>query len=646
MHSPSFSKNIFGIGLAFGLVLSITTALAGALYTLQIRDSIEAQVQQIDHLTQRADALATEIFDRNGNKIGEFAGERRFYLRLEQIPKSVIQAFLSAEDKDFYHHLGISPSAILRAALVNLRGGRVRQGASTITQQLARLYFLDQSKTWQRKAKEAVLAVAIERRLTKDQILELYLNKIYLGNGSYGVEAAARNYFRKNARQLNLGEAALIAGLAKSPTAYAPHKHRSVAEQRQRVILARLSEDGYITRTTATMWAQQKVEVASGPEDYSQTAPYFIGAVAQELSRKFGTLALAREGLKIYTTLDSNLQNSADRELVRFIREARRKERSANSKLKNPSDELQGALVSIDPRSGGILAMQGGGTFQDTQFNRTAATNRPLGALFLPIYVGLALESGYQLSSRVGDEPLANEKTHTEKSLSDSGMPTLMELLRSGDVSAGVPLFAALGQGSVRHFAQRLGLKFGPSDFSLAIGSGSASPTQAAVAFAAFINGGQLISPYLIERIVDARGQLMYQYLPNQSEPVMTTATASAVLSGLRSALAEGHAKGAQGVSALAAGMAAVTEDLHNAWFVGLTPTVVSTLWLGAEHGSAKVAATHAEAVAETSRAWAAFMRSAPTSLDGPDAAKSMQPHPEGAYKLDGQLPSRRAARK
>ena len=212
MPSPSFSKNIFGVSLAFGLMLSITTALAGALYTLQIRDSIAAQVQQIHHLTQSADALATEIFDRSGNKIGEFAGERRFYLRLEQIPKSVIQAFLSAEDKDFYHHFGISPSAILRAALVNIRGGRVRQGASTITQQLARLYFLDQSKTWQRKAKEAVLAVAIERRLTKDQILELYLNKIYLGNGSYGVEAAARNYFRKHTRQLNLGEAALIAG--------------------------------------------------------------------------------------------------------------------------------------------------------------------------------------------------------------------------------------------------------------------------------------------------------------------------------------------------------------------------------------------------------------------------------------------------
>ena len=226
-------------------------------------------------------------------------------------------------------------------------------------------------------------------------------------------------------------------------------------------------------------------------------------------------------------------------------------------------------------------------------------------------------------------------------------MPTLAELLRSGDASAGVPLFAALGQGSVRHFAQRLGLKFGPSDFSLAIGSGSATPTQAAVAFAAFINGGQLISPYLIERIVDARGQLMYQYLPTQSEPAMTTASAEAVLRGLRSAIAEGHAKGGRGVSPLAAGMAAVTEDLHNAWFVGLTPTVVSTLWLGAEHGSAKVAATHAEGIAEMSQAWAAFMRSAaPTSLERADAAKSMQPHPARAYKFDRGLPSRRAARK
>ena len=627
-------------------MMSITIAMAGALYVLQIRDSIEAQVQQIDNLMQTSDALATEIFDRNGNKIGEFACERRFYLRLAQIPKPVIQAFLSAEDKDFYHHFGISPVAILRAALVNLRGGRVKQGASTITQQLARLYFLDQSKTWERKAKEAVLAVAMERRLTKDQILELYLNKIYLGNGSYGVEAAARNYFRKHVRQINLGEASLIAGLAKSPTAYAPHKHRAVAEQRQRLVLARMSEDGYITRTTATMWAQQKVEIASGPEDYSQTAPYFIDAVAQELSRKFGTLALAREGLRIYTTLDSNLQKGADRELARLIRDAQHKERKTKSKLGHHSDLLQGALVSVDPRSGGILAMQGGGTFKDSQFNRTASTKRPLGALFMPIYVGLALESGYRLDSRVGDEPLASEKNLNETSLSDSGMPTLAELLRSGDASAGVPLFAALGQGSVRHVAQRLGLQFGPSDFSLAIGSGSATPIQAAAAFAAFINGGQLISPYLIERVVDARGQLIYQYLPNQAEPAMTAVAAAAVLSGLRSAIADGHAKGARGVSPLAAGMAAVTEDLHNAWFVGLMPTVVSTLWLGAEHGSAKVAATHTEAVAETSRAWAAFMQSAPSVSQGLEAAKSTKAQPASAYKLDGALPSRRAAKK
>ena len=586
MPSSSFRKNILSISLAFGLMMSITATLAGGLYTLQIRDSIEAQVQQIDRLTRTSDALATEIFDRNGKKIGEFASERRFYVRLAQIPTSVIHAFLSAEDKDFYQHMGISPPAILRAALANLRGGRVRQGASTITQQLARLYFLDQSKTWQRKAKEAVLAVAIERRLSKDQILELYLNKIYLGNGSYGVEAAARNYFRKHVRQLNLGEAALIAGLAKGPTAYAPHKHRSVAEQRQRAVLARLSEDGYITRTTATMWAQQKVEVANGPEDYSQTAPYFIDAVAKELSRKFGTLALGREGFRIYTTLDSNLQNAAKRELSRLIREAGQKERNTKSKRNNPSDLIQGALISVDPRSGAILAMQGGGAFKDTQFNRSAATKRPLGALFLPIYVGLALESGYSLESRIGDEPLANETARNERTLSDSGMPTLLELIRSGDITAGVPLFAALGHGSVRHLSQRLGFQFGPSDFTLATGSGSTTPTQAAVAFAAFINGGQLIAPYLIERIVDARGQLIYQSLPKQPEPVLTTASAAAVLRGLRSAIAEGHAKDARGVSPLAAGMAAVTEDLHNAWFVGLMPTVVSTLWLGAERGS------------------------------------------------------------
>ena len=615
------------------LFATVTVAVATVAFVLRAGSLVQAQLVSAAEFKEQTFALTSEVFDRRGEKIGEFAAEQRYYVTVKELPAPVIQAFVSAEDKSFYRHHGINPWSTMRAVWANLKGGGLKQGASTITQQLARLLFLDQSKTLERKIKEALLAVALERRLSKDEILELYLNKIYLGNHSYGVEAAARNYFRKQANQLTIAESAVLAGLAKSPNAYAPHRHPSAASQRQRVVLQRMEEDGFLAPGEAATWAKQPLTVADGPEGYSEgAAAYVVQAVRAEIGRKLEYKQLPHRGLRIYTTIDASLQRAAARHLRESLRVSRRTNRHP--------DGIEGALVSLEPSSGAILAMQGGADFARSQFDRTTATKRPLGALFLPFYIGLALEHGYTMISRIGDDPLGGHQM-----LQSSGAPSLYEVLRDGDVVAAAPLYAALGHGSVQDFVRRLGLVFEHQDLTQAYGSGAASPLQVAVAYAAFSNGGRLVVPHLIERIVTANDVTIYQEksVPSSIQ-VVNPQAAYIVHEVLHDAIAYGHAAKARGVSASAAGIGAMTQDRHDAWFVGSLPNLVSVLWNGAENGRARLDRDQAQVVGGLAAAWAAYMRAAPKAYlqsaerqmppDGISYAKRPAAVPKGAPSL------------
>ncbi len=596
---------------AVSTLLVTPLCLLLALYGVKIRAELSPQIALIEQLEHARDTLASEVYDRHGRKIGEFATEKRYFIPLKALPPLVVKAFLSAEDKDFYYHRGVSPIGILRAAFINIRGGGVRQGASTITQQLARLSFLGQDRTWERKIKEAILAFAIEDRLTKDRILELYLNKIYLGNGSYGIESAARNYFRKHATELTLGEAAMIAGLAKSPSHYAPNKNLPAARRRQLFVLNRMQADHAITKTSAALWAKTLLKVYPTAEKFNDQAPYFMQQVASEIELKLGILNLATDGLKIYTTLNAGMQKAAEASVSNLIKDA-----SIHRLSQVKRDDLQAALVAIDPHSGAVIAMQGGSSFNLSQFNRAAATYRPIGPLIIPIYAALALEQGLKLTSHIDEDPYGGSPRGTRLS------PTILEVIKSGDATLGLPLVSTLGLGTLSSFAKRLGLGTGAADFRLAIGEVKSSPLQLALTYAAFVADGKVEEPYAVDRIIDGRGRVIYQRSKPPAPTVMAATTARQISSALEAATTDGHAKLKTTNPHETGGMSGASEDLRDSWYVGLRPEVVTTVWLGSEHGGTRIADTNKEARELIGKAWVSFAGS-PACQESRQATRS-----------------------
>lgn len=588
-------KKMLTTVFALALFAAVSAGALGLGVLFSTARELRGELALVSRLKDDSYAITSEVFDRGGEKIGEFASERRYFVPLKKLPKHVIQAFLAAEDKDFYRHFGVNPLAIVRSALANLRGRSYRQGASTITQQVARLYFLDQEKTWTRKVKEALLAVAIEARYSKDEILELYLNKIFLGNKSFGLEAAARNYLRKNAADLSVGEAALLAGLPKAPTYYAPNKHPERANQRQAFILKRMAADHAISDKDAEDWTKYAISVAADPEDHFSKAPYFIATVQREFERRFETGKLPQEGLKIRTTLDMRLQRAAAKTLEEAVQAARK---GAVYKHKHKG-EIEGALIALDPATGAVLAMQGGKDFGESQFNRSEAAKRRVAALFLPLVFSLSLERGFSLAS-----PIGPERDHTA---------SLYDVALRGNVLDATRLFGALGAGTIAEHMGRLGLAFDKEDVTVALGYGEATPLQIAGAYAAFVNAGRRATPYFIERIEDSSGKAVYRAAKEREvEAAMSPQTAYIGAELLRSIVKRGHAQDADGISGLAGAASAATDDLQNAWTVGVLPTLVSAVWIGAETGQARLADDEAQTADIAERAWAQFMRAAP----------------------------------
>jgi membrane peptidoglycan carboxypeptidase len=540
----------------------------------QIQD-LQESLAQVSELSAQSLPLATEIFDRNGEKIGEFSDERRYFIHLADLPPHVIHAFLSAEDKNFYSHAGVSPLSIVRAGIANLRGGGFRQGASTLTQQLARMYFLSQEKSISRKFKEAVLALEIEKNFSKNQILELYLNAIYLGARSHGIEAAARNYFRKSASALSVPEAALLAAMPKSPAAYSPQKHREKALLRRNWVLGRMEKDGYLKKGVSRKLATSRLSVASKPEDHWSTAPYFVTAVRKDLLKKLELPSMPRYGLKVFTSLDANLQAAAHRNLTHQL--ALTQGRVARHLMEK--DRLEGAQIMLDPHSGEILAMQGGRAFQESQFNRSAETRRPLGTLLTPLLAALALERGYTPMSPVTQEPSVHR--------SYDQAPTVMDLTQilSEDSMRGTRgVSQLLGYGSVADFLARLHIPRSSLQLSEAADV-SATPLQMAQAYASIANGGFEVLPQLISRVEDREGHVLFNASQARKSPVLDPKVAFVTYELMRGTTLASRLAPVLRQVPQAASAHGQSQDGRDLWFVGLLPKVVSVMWLGSEHG-------------------------------------------------------------
>lgn len=545
---------------------------------------------------------ATKVYDRDGGNIAEFAIEQRTTIPFEDIPELIKKAFIAAEDSKFYMHSGIDLSGIMRALIKNIQKFKFSQGGSTITQQLVKLLYLTPEKSIRRKVLEILLAIKVDNNLSKDEILGLYLNQIYLGEGQYGVNAASRTYFGKDPGELTLGEIALIAGLPKSPGYYSPRVHPERALMRRRYVLERMVDEDYITQEDAILAALKPVTLV--PKNEKSTGSYFVEYVRRYLLEKYGYDALYKGGLQVYTTMDRELQEVAETGLREWIEELEPtivKEKSDNGRAEiekiEMADEsgdqeakeieLQGALLSIDITNGEVLAIVGGRDFARSQFNRATQSKRQPGSAFKPVIYAAAIDSGYSPADRIGDKPVEyvkNEKenwkptNYDEKFLGDI---TLREALARSRNLATVRLLEKIGIQKAISMAKTLGIDSNiPGDLSIALGSLSLSLIDLCKAYAAIGNLGKQPEPLYIREVRNMSGELLESNKPTLTQ-VLSPETAYIMTYMLQSVIRDGTGRKARFLGKNLSGKTGTTNDYIDAWFIGFSPRVLAGVWVG-----------------------------------------------------------------
>jgi penicillin-binding protein 1A len=566
-------------------------------------------------------AQSTTMYDAADRPVFTIFKEQRIEVPLERVSPHLIKAVVSVEDQRFYQHNGIDAVRIAAALHRNLREGRRAEGGSTITQQLARQTFLSRKKTYRRKIREVILAGYLENLYDKNEILELYLNKVYFGDGLYGVEAAARGYFSKPASELTLDEAALLAGLIQSPSTYAPTVNLERAIARRNLVLQTMVNSGAIDEETAAGARRAPVRLVNGLERKETFGLYFKEQVRRELVERFGSERVAQGGLRVYTTMDSDLQKAAEAIVEKGLRDIERRrafkyaERGApTAKAGEGPDYLQGALVSLDPRSGHVHAIVGGRDFTESPFNRAVQAKRQSGSAFKPFVFAAALESGYSPASvitRLNEpiETLEGDWVPEDEHSSASSM-TLRTALRTSSNRAAVQLLSAIGISNAVGFVEKLNVGTPPSVPSLALGASEVTLLALTSAYGAFAAEGVARPPALIRKVVDAEGNLLYQE-PQTTRQAVSRATAFLISSMLADVVNAGTGYRARqaGFTLPAAGKTGTTNDYVDAWFVGYTPRRVTGVWIGFDQPKTIVDNGYGGELAVP--IWAAFMKTA-----------------------------------
>ncbi len=516
------------------------------------------------------------IYDINGREVKGIYQENRISVGLDQVSPYIIDAFIAVEDKNFYRHRGIDLGGVLRALLVNLREMRVVEGGSTITQQTAKNLFLTQERTLTRKIKELYFTFLLEKHYTKDEILQMYLNTIYFGNGAYGVEAAARTYFAKSASDLDLAESALLAGIPARPSRFNPFANPEAAKSRQAVVLERMVKEGKISSEEARRAFDEKLQYKRA-RFIKGDAPYFADMVIDYLVKKYGARMVYQGGLKIYTGLDLDMQEAA--------------EEAYDETLKNKDRDLQAALVAVDAKNGYIKAMIGGRDFAQSEFNRAINAYRQPGSAFKPFLYSLALEEGYTAASTFScDWVEFPQPDGTIYRPTDYGTEpyhyrsfTLKEAIMVSDNVVSVKLNNSIGPAKFAAWAQRFGFKgrIRPV-LSLALGTSEVTPLEMASALTAFANGGVKSEPIAIIKVVDGSGNVLEEHPPQHSR-LLSRENAYIVTDMLTGVLEPGgtasHLKSLVGRPA--AGKTGTTQEYRDAWFVGYTPQLSCAVWVG-----------------------------------------------------------------
>ncbi len=506
-------------------------------------------------------------------------------------PEILIQAVLATEDRRFYDHFGIDLIGLARAAWVNLRAGEIRQGGSTITQQLAKNLFLNPERTVRRKVQEMMLALLLERRFDKDQILTIYLNRIYLGAGTYGMEAAAQRYFAKSAREVGLYEAAILAGLLQAPSRYNPVRNPRRAQRRAEQVLAQLVDAGYLSAAQAAA-AEPPVRrrrVAAG-----QGSRYFADWVMERLG---GYINLGDRDVRVRTTLDLNLQRAAEANTTALIAGA-----------KGRLGMAQAALVAMAP-GGAVRAMVGGRDYQKSQFNRATQALRQPGSAFKPFVYLAGLERGLTPDTVIDDTPISIDGWQPQNYRGEHyGRVTLREALARSINTVAVQVSERAGRRRVIEAAQRLGvtsrLRAHPS---LALGTSEVTLIELTAAYGAFANGGRAVWPYAIEEVRDTGGKLLYRRFGSGPGQVVDARALSGMNDMLTTVMRTGTGRSAR-LDRPAAGKTGTSQDYRDAWFIGYTADLITGVWLGNDDGRPMPSVTGSGAPA---RLWKSFMTTA-----------------------------------
>lgn len=518
---------------------------------------------------------AITILDRNGETImryGEMKGEN---ITAADVPPYLIDAVLATEDRRFYSHFGIDPLGLARAMITNLRAGRLVQGGSTITQQLAKNLFLSRERSLERKIKEALLALWLEKELTKDEILSAYLNRVYLGAGTYGVDAASKLYFGKDVRDINLQEAAILAGLLKAPSRYSPSRNPNLAKQRANVVLAAMVDAGYITEDQIGNIKNLPPRPQSKPSK-GRAVRYFTDWAIDDLNTLIGT---PQSDITIYTTLDKDIQNRAESVITRTLLE-----------IGEAQNVSQGAALVLG-LDGRVLAMVGGRDYIQSQFNRAVQAKRQPGSSFKPFVYLTALEQGWSPDDKILDARIRPDEFngYQPKNYADEyfGELSLEEALGRSLNTATVRLMDKVGRSNVIKTARKLGIRseLAP-DLSLALGSSSVSMLEMTLAYTSFANGGYAAYPYGITKITDNEGNILYQRDENRlnTRRVVERSDLADLNYMLASIVLNGTGRAAQigpDNKPYVFGKTGTSQDNRDAWFVGFTDGLVASVWLG-----------------------------------------------------------------
>jgi penicillin-binding protein 1A len=587
---------------------------AGVLYRI-----FTADLPKILTLKDYRPRVVSEVLSEDGNVIGEFFIEKRELVQMESVPKVLHDAIIAAEDANFYQHEGLDFFGIIRALIKNIRAGGIVQGGSTITQQVVKSLLLTPERSLKRKIREAILAYRLERSLEKDEILYLYLNQIYFGHGAYGVQVAAKNYFGHDVSQVDLAEAALLAGLPRAPSRYSPARrgNTDLARERQKYVLEQMVKEGMITQEEMDHALARpilvvpkakpveereeqkgpisKEEILGQPEPIRilpihnanmETAPYFIDVVREYLLQKYGKERTFCGGLRVYTSLREDDQRAAEEAVQYGV--ATYLERHEEDPSVDPDNPLDGALLAMDLPEGYIRAMVGGVDYSRSQYNCAVRAQRQPGSAIKPLIYAAALDKGYTPATIVVDSPLVFndpvlEETWKPKNYSRYfvGPTTLRDALTHSRNVVTIKILRDIGVSYAIRYARQLGVKSTLSpDLSLALGSSEVTLQELLVAYAIFPLDGQRPEPILIHKVCDANGQVLEEHHPSAKE-VMSPQTAYLMTSLLQSVVKEGTGRAVRPLGVPCAGKTGTTNEFRDAWFIGFTPERIAGVWIG-----------------------------------------------------------------